>query len=65
VPIFKSEKNKETILANTVVENVFAFDKFTLSQNKVLMVMLNEKGGGRCLSFVLDRKVVGGVRVLR
>jgi conjugative transposon TraN protein len=65
VPIFKSEKNKETILANSAIENVFAFDKFTLSQGKVLKVMLNEKGGGRHLSVVLYGKVVGGVKVLR
>ena len=65
VPIFKSEKNKETILANSAIENVFAFDKFTLSQNKVLKIMLNEKGGGRHLGIVLDGGVVGGVRVLR
>jgi hypothetical protein len=65
VPIFKSEKNKETILANSAIENVFAFDKFTLFQNKVLKVMLNEKGGRRHLVVVLDGKMVGGVRILR
>jgi conjugative transposon TraN protein len=65
VPIFKSPKNKETILANSAIENVFAFDKFTFSQGKVLKVMLNEKGGGRNLGLVLDEKVVGGVRVLK
>jgi conjugative transposon TraN protein len=65
VPIFKSPKNKETILANSAIENVFAFDKFTLVESKVLKIMLNEKGGGRQLSFVLDGEVVGGVRGLR
>lgn len=65
VPIFKSPKNKETILANSAVENVFAFDKFTLAQGKILKVMLNETGGGRGFGVVLDGKVLGGVRVLR
>jgi conjugative transposon TraN protein len=65
VPIFKSEKNKETILANSAIENVFAFDKFTLFQNKVLKVMLNEKGGGRSLAVVLGGKVLSGVRILK
>jgi conjugative transposon TraN protein len=54
-PIFKSPKNKETILANSAVENVFAFDKFTLAQGKILKIMLNEKGGGRSLGVVVKQ----------
>lgn len=63
-PVYKSDKNKEMILANSQIVNIFAFDKFTIPNNKVVKMMLNEKGGGRHLDLLINYHLIETAKLL-
>lgn len=57
VPINTSEA-PEVINGGSKAEIVFAFNKFTIPNNKVVKVMLNEANGGRHLMLNLDYSLI-------
>ncbi len=57
--------NYATVVAGSKEERtVFTFDKFTIPADKVLVVELNEKGGGRHQSFTVESEDIVRARVI-
>ena len=57
--------NYATVVAGNKEERtVFAFDKFTIPADKVLVVELNEKSGGRHQSFTVESEDIVRARVI-
>lgn len=57
--------NYATVVAGNKDERtVFAFDKFTIPADKVLVVELNEKSGGRHQSFIIENEDIVRAKVI-
>ena len=54
-PFYIFHDEEKTVRGNTVVERVYAFQKFTIPDNKQLVVMAGEINGGRNLSFSINQ----------
>lgn len=65
VPIYRSEKNKDKILSNSIITNIYAFDKFTIPNNKVVKMMLNEKNGGRHLELLINYHLIETAKIFK
>lgn len=53
---------QHTVGAKGMFRNVFVFEKMTLPDDKVLLVEITERGGGRHLSFEVGNNVLMGAR---
>ena len=57
--------NYATLVAGNKDERtVFTFDKFTIPADKVLVVELNEKSGGRHQSFIVENEDIVRAKVI-
>lgn len=54
-PFYVFHDEEKTVRGNTVVERVYAFQKFTIPDDKRLVVMAGEINGGRNLSFSINQ----------
>ena len=52
------------IVGKQIERTVFAMDEFTISDDKQLVVELNEKSGGRHQSFVIENSDIINTRVI-
>lgn len=53
-PMFGQNHNAKRIDANSTLSYIVAFDKFSLSDDKVLRIEINESGGGRHIVFDIE-----------
>lgn len=60
LPFYVYNEAIRTIKGKMVVERVYAFQKFTIPDNKRIMVMAGEVNGGRNLSFVINNSDIMG-----
>jgi conjugative transposon TraN protein len=56
IPFCVYPESRRTIVGNTSEETVLAFPKFTIPDDKHIVVQMNELGGGRALSFVIKNE---------
>lgn len=64
-PIYVYNGERGTIPGAAMIEKVFAFHKFTIPEDKVLVVEMFERGGGRQLSLKLSNKDILQARRLK
>ena len=56
VPIYVHNEGVRTIPGHQKLEQVLAFQKFTIPDSKRILVQINEAGGGRALTFLMDNE---------
>ena len=56
LPIYSHPESQLTIDGKSSIEQVLAFPKFTIPDNKHIVVQINEAGGGRALEFVMNNE---------
>jgi conjugative transposon TraN protein len=63
-PIYVYNEAITTVRGHTTLEKVYAFQRFTIPNNKQLLVVMGEQGGGRQLTFSVQGQDIMRARVL-
>lgn len=63
-PIYVYNEAITTVRGHQNVERVYAFQRFTIPNNKQLLIMIGEQGGGRELSFSVQNKDIMKAKTL-
>lgn len=63
-PIYVHNEAITTVRGNQEIERVYAFQRFTIPNNKQLRIVIGEQNGGRELSFLIQNKDIMKARPL-
>lgn len=63
--VFSSSGNNETVLGKSSANRVYALQKFTIPDNKILEVEMFEKGGGRHLKFQVTNQDIVNAKLIK